>query len=100
MVGSGKSPGLHGLHYELYLMWSHIFVSILTDLQVCDHAIEKGQRWWPGLNTKLKIWAKIQKERLQSVAEILLRLEQNCAVKGQTIQSNLNLIRTILVCKR
>ncbi|CAE1227672.1 unnamed protein product [Acanthosepion pharaonis] len=60
-VGRGKSPGLDGLPYELYLRLSHIFVPILTavfnnwfrsgvhpqsDHQGRDHSVEKGQRWW------------------------------------------------------
>lgn len=51
-IGSGKSPLIDGLPYELYLPLSHIFVPILTvlfnnwfrsDLQSCDLAAENGQ---------------------------------------------------------
>ena len=31
-VGLNKSPGLDGLPYEVYLMMSHMFVPILTDV--------------------------------------------------------------------
>lgn len=44
----------------------------------------------------LKILVKILIEHLQSVAERLFGLEQTCAVKGQTIQSNLHTIHMIL----
>ena len=119
-VGRGKSPGLDGLPYELYLRLSHIFVPILT--VVFNNWFRQGsvpRRITRGvitllrkdkggggnldnyrpitlLNTELKILAKILTERLQLVADRLLGPEQTCAVKGRTIQSNLHLIRTIL----
>lgn len=46
--------------------------------------------------SKLKILAKILADRLQLVTEILLGPEQNCAVKGCTIQGNVRVIRLIL----
>lgn len=49
------------------------------------------------LNAELNILAINLTELFQSVAEILLGSGQYCAVKIQTIQSNLHQIRTILV---
>ncbi len=119
-VGRGKSPGLDGLPYELYLRLSHIFVPILTVVfnnwfrsgsipnritRGVITLLKKGKggggklddyRPITLLNTELKIMAKILQERLQSVAESLLGPEQTCSVRGRTIQSNLHLIRTII----
>lgn len=48
------------------------------------------------LNIDLKILVNITKECLQSTAEIMLGPEQTCVVKSRTIQSNQQLIHTIL----
>ena len=39
-VGLNKSPGLDGLHYEMYLRLPHMFVPILTD--VFNHWFAQG----------------------------------------------------------
>ena len=48
------------------------------------------------LNTKLKILARVLANRLQLVISVLIGSEQTYAVKGRSIQDNLNSIREVL----
>ena len=120
-VGLNKSPGLDGLPYEVYLRMSHMFVPILTDMfnhwfaqgaipgRVTKGMItllkKGGRHVWEGLddyrpitllNTELKILARVLASRLQLVISDLIGPEQTFAVKGRSIQDNLDLIREIL----
>ena len=120
-VSLNKLPELDGLPDEVYLRMSHMFVPILTD--VFNHwfaqgaipdsitrgvitLFKKGSRHvWDDLdnyrpitllNTELKILARVLANRLQLVISDLIGLEQNYAVKGRSIQDNLQLVHEIL----
>ena len=116
-----KSPGLDCLAYKIYLRPPHMFVPILTD--VFSHwfahgaipgSVTKGlitllkkggSDVWEDLNhyrpiallnTGLKILVRVLANRLQLIISDLIEPEQNYAVKGKSIQDNLNLVRKIL----
>ena len=118
-VGLNKSPGLDGLPYEVYL--SHMFVPILTDMfnhwsaqgaipgsvtkGVITMLKKGGKHVWEGLddyrpitllNTELKILARVLANRVQLVFRDLIGPEQTFAVKGRSIQDNLDFIREVL----
>ena len=120
-IGLSKSPGLDGLPYEVYLRMSHMFVSILT--YVFNHwfaqraiptsitrgvitLLQKGGKhvseeldgYGPMslLNTELKILAWILANNLRTVVEEFIGREQNCAVRGRSIQNNLQLVCEII----
>ena len=120
-VDRNKFLGLESLPYEVYLRLPHMFVPILTD--ICNHwfaqgaipgsvtkgvitLLKKGSRHvWEDLddyrpisllNTESKILAQISANRLQLVINDLSGPEQNCAVKGRSIQDNLHLVCEVL----
>ena len=119
-VGLDKSPGIDGLHYEVYLRLSHMFVPLLATiynnwmrqdtiprrftrgivklLRKNKHGGDRICNFRPltMLNTDLKILAKILANRLQTVLPSLICPEETCAVKGRTIQDSLHLVRTIV----
>ena len=119
-VGLDKSPGIDGLHYEVYLRLSHKFVPLLATiynnwmrqgtiprrftrgivklLRKNKHGGDEISNFRPltMLNTDLKILVKILANRLQTVLPSLICPEQTCAVKGRTIQDSLHLVRTIV----
>ena len=109
-VGLNKSPGLHGLLYEVYLKLQAMFVPILTDMfnhwfaqGVISGSVTRGvitllkkggtnvledlddYRPITLLNTELKMLARVLANRLQFVISFLIGNVQNYAMKGRLI---------------
>ena len=119
-VGLNKSPGLDSLLYEVYLRLSHMFVPIMTDMfnhwfaqgdipgsvtnGVITFLMKGGKHVWEGLddyrsiillNTELKILGRVLANRLQIIISNLIGPVQTYAVKGRSIEDNLDLIREV-----
>ena len=101
-VGHNKSPGLDGLFNQWFAQRAisgSITKSVITLLK------KSGRHVWKGLddyrpitllNTELKILAQVLVNHLQLVISDLIGLEQNCTVKGRSIQDNWHLVHEVL----
>ena len=116
----GKSPGSDGLSVEFYLHFWEILGSLLLrvankcfrDGDLCDSMKgsvtrlifkKRGDRkslknWRPIslLNVDYKIISKVITSRLANVIEFIVHSDQTCSVPGQSIFSNVTLLRDIM----
>ena len=119
-VGTDKITGIYGLHHELYLRLSKMFVPLLET--VYNNWMKRGsvsQRFTWGivkflrknkqsgdairkfcpltmLNTNEKILTKVLADRMLTALPALIGPGQCGAVKDRTIQDSFHLVRTII----